>query len=457
MSRWKEQIKRLRSFAKTGIWEVHEDRPVRKRPFLVHPAKVASLVFHDFFADGCLLRASALTYTSLLSLVPLLALMFALLKGLGVQNTLEPLILEKLAVGSEEIVTAVISYINNTNVGRLGLFGLLALLGTVVTLLSNIEKSFNHVWGVKETRPLTRRFADYFSVVTIGPLLVIAAISITSTLQSGAVETKIGSLPYVWQVLAYFLGFVPYLGMWIVFTALYIFMPNSKVNYQAAVIGGIFGGTLWQLAQWGYVEFQIGMAKYNAIYGTMAALPILMVWIYVSWLIVLLGLEVTYAWQHLRLVPSEVRPDQVSFSCKERIALVILLMVSKRFYNGEPAWDLEEFSMELDLPPRLAKNILSRLVRLGFLSEVRTGDGDGCVYGLGRSPESLKVSAVRKALRSEGLSYERMLPTPEGSLVDTLIGKIEGAETAALEDASFQQLVIGIVQESEKGETPATA
>ena len=164
---------------KTGVWKVHEDRPVRRKRFLVHPAKVAALVFHDFFADGCLLRASALTYTSLLSLVPLLALMFALLKGLGVQNTLEPLILEKLAVGSEDIVTAVISYINNTNVGRLGLFGLLALLGTVITLLSNIEKSFNHIWGVKETRPLTRRFADYFSVVTIGPLLVIAAISIT--------------------------------------------------------------------------------------------------------------------------------------------------------------------------------------------------------------------------------------------------------------------------------------
>ncbi len=456
MSSWNDISKRLKLFLKTGVWKVHEDRPVRRKRFLVHPAKVAALVFHDFFADGCLLRASALTYTSLLSLVPLLALMFALLKGLGVQNTLEPLILEKLAVGSEDIVTAVISYINNTNVGRLGLFGLLALLGTVITLLSNIEKSFNHIWGVKETRPLTRRFADYFSVVTIGPLLVIAAISITSTFQSEAIEVKIGSLPYVWQVFVFFLNFVPYIGMWIVFTALYIFMPNSKVNYQAALVGGIFGGTLWQLAQWGYVEFQVGMARYNAIYGTMAAVPILMVWIYVSWLIVLLGLEVTYAWQHLRLVPSEVRGDQVSFLCRERIALIVLLIVAKRFYKGEPSWDLEELSIELDLSPRLAKNILTRLVRLEFLSEVRTGDGSGSVYQPGRSPETLNISQVRKALRSDGLIYPKLHPTAEGKLVDALFARVESAEKTALEDASLMDLVRDLVREGEsKAQTAA--
>ncbi len=154
-----------------GIWEVDPGDLSRGRLFLLRQAQTFSLATRDFFADHCLMRASALTYTTALSIVPLLALMFSLLKGLGVQNKLEPMILDRIAVGSENIVTEIIGYINNTNVGRLGTVGLVVLIVTVVTLLSNIEKSFNFIWGVEETRPLFRRFADYLSVVLIGPSL----------------------------------------------------------------------------------------------------------------------------------------------------------------------------------------------------------------------------------------------------------------------------------------------
>ncbi|BCA79436.1 YhjD/YihY/BrkB family envelope integrity protein [Desulfuromonas sp. AOP6] len=457
MTEWKEKLERLVRFAKTGNLEIDEKWVGRQKKFLVNPARVAALVFHDFFADGCLIRASALTYTTLLSLVPLLALMFALLKGLGVQNTLEPIILQNLAVGSEDIVSQVITYINNTHVGRLGMVGLLALLVTVTTLMTNIEKSFNHIWGVQETRPLIRRFSDYFSVLTIGPLLVIAAISITSTLQSETFGAKIEALPYVWQTFLFFLKFVPYVGMWIVFTVLYLFMPNGKVSYTAAIIGGVFGGTLWQLAQWAYVEFQIGMARYNAIYGTMAALPILMVWIYISWLIVLLGLEVTYAWQHLRLVPSDVRAEQVSYACRQHIALVILLLVAKRFYQGKPAWTLEDFALELGLPPRLADSVLSRLVHLGLLS--KGGDErEPLVYQPGRSPETLKVADILKALEDEGIRYERMPSSSERQLVRDLENQIKTTEIDALQGVTLQDLVNRLADnDGEKTEKEAAA
>ena len=185
MSSVRKLIERSRRFLKHDLWELEgSDTRSWWRGFLLNQGQILALVVRGFFADGCMLRASALTFTTLLSIVPLLALMFSVLKGLGVQNELEPLLLEQLAVGGSEAVTKIVEYINNTNVARLGTYGLIFLVATVLTLLSNIEKSFNSVWGVEETRPLLRRFTDYFSVVTIGPLFMVIAISMTSTLKS---------------------------------------------------------------------------------------------------------------------------------------------------------------------------------------------------------------------------------------------------------------------------------
>jgi membrane protein len=319
MRDWRDKLKRLWVFLSRGIWEIDAHELTRWRLFLLRQAQIASLVGRDFFADHCMLRASALTYSTLLSIVPLLALMFAFLKGMGVQNVLEPIILERLAVGSEEIITAIIRYINNTNVGQLGAVGMVMLIIAVLTLLSNIEESFNYIWGVKETRTILRRFADYFSVVTIGPIFLIASISMTTTLESQTfVQTLLGKA-FVGEVIFLLFKVLPFVVMWAAFTGLYIFMPNTRVNFRAALVGGILGGTLWQLAQWVYVNFQVGVTRYNAIYGTLAALPIFMVWIYVSWLIVLFGLEVTYACQNLRTLHREIRGRNVNFASRELV------------------------------------------------------------------------------------------------------------------------------------------
>ena len=176
-SYWKTAIE----FFKGGMWELDRDKLTLWQRFLLRFLQISVVVVHDFRRDNCMLRASALTYTSLLSLIPLLALMFAVLKGLNVQNTLEPFILDKLAIGSQEAVDAIIKYINNTHFGRLGMIGLLALIATVIALLSNVEESFNHICGVRETRTLFRKFADYSSVILIGPILIVAAISMTSS------------------------------------------------------------------------------------------------------------------------------------------------------------------------------------------------------------------------------------------------------------------------------------
>ncbi len=454
LSGWKENLRKLKGLVHGGLWDVDTESLSRGRTFLLRQGQLVMLVLRDFAADRCLLQASALTYATLLSIVPLLALMFSLLKGLGVQDTLEPIILQQLAVGSERIVAEIIGYIENTNVGRLGMAGMVTLFLTVLMLLSNIEKSFNAIWDVEETRPLFRRFADYFSVVMIGPVFILLAISMTSTLQSTAFLRALQEQAYVGEVIVLIFKVLPYVGMWIAFTALYVFMPNIKVNIRAAVIGGIFGGTLWQLAQWGYVHFQFGVARYNAIYGTMAALPILMVWIYLSWLIVLLGLEVTYASQNLRTVRREIRGVKINYSSRELAALNIMLVAGEAFVKGERSWTMTRIAAVLDLPPRLARQILLQLVRLGFLSEVNREEDDDVAYQPGRIPQKILLHEVVRALREDGVSCAtRMGNTPEQDVVHELENRLDEASRQALDDLTLQDLVERVIREKKEGRT----
>jgi len=423
---------KLLHFFGHGMWELDDGSLPRWQRFLVHQIRLLFLVGHNFVSDSCLLRASALTYASLLSIVPLLALMFSVLKGLEVQNTLEPIILHKLAAGSEDIVQQIIGYINNTNVKRLGLFGMATLLLTVLTLLSNIEKSFNHIFGVKETRSLVRRFSDYFSVITLGPLFILIAITMTSTLQSTSIVARLQTEAYIGQLILFMFKILPFMGMWVTFTVLYVFMPNSKVSLRAAIVGGICGGTLWQLAQWSYVHFQVGVGRYNAIYGTMAALPILMVWIYVSWLIVLLGLEITYAWQFLRLSPSRWRGEQVAYVGREGVALAILCVVAESFEAGRGPVDAVSLSRRLDVSPRLIKYMVNRLLSLQLLSEVQADRRESAVYAPGRSPARLKVWEILARLRSEGGENFGLQSSRAGHLVGNLQQRLEQAASEAL-------------------------
>jgi membrane protein len=436
-------IERTRHFLEQGLWELDATDKCWWRRFFLNQAQILILVVRGFFADGCMLRASALTFTTLLSLVPLLALMFSVLKGLGVQKELEPLLLSHLAVGGGTVVTKIIEYIDNTNVARLGTYGLIFLITTVLTLLSNIEQSFNKVWGVRETRPLLRRFTDYFSVVTIGPILLVIAISMTSTLKSQHLVQALLAYDYVGQALLTLFEVMPFMMMWLVFAGLYLFMPNVKVSPRAALIGGVFGGTLWQVSQWGYLNFQVGVARYNAIYGTMAALPILMVWIYLSWMIVLLGLEMTYTTQNLRNLRRDMYSARVNFASIEFIALTVLLCIGRRFYLGKPALGQEELSSLLDVPSRLLRNILEELARLGHIVSVAQNE-DNVGYQPAQALEQIKLHEVIRGLAADGADYSQLRMSLERGAIAGVAETLKEAERQALEGLTLRDLVLQI-------------
>ncbi len=420
-------IAKVREFLTRKLWRFDPRELSAVGRFLLRLGQVGSLVIRDFFKDRCMLQASALTYTTLLSIVPLLALMFAVLKGFGVQDFIEPLVIKHLVVGSESVVEQLMTYIDNTNFGRLGAVGLVLLLVTVLTLLINIETSFNHIWGVQKNRSLLRCFTDYLSVVLIGPLLLFAAMSITTSLRSQASVQRLLETAVVGEAVIAGFKLLPFLAMWAAFTFLYTFMTNTRVRFGAALVGGIFGGTLWQLVQWIYVSSQVGVTRYNAIYGTMAALPIFMVWIYVSWLCVLLGLELSHTWQNLGALRREAGMGEVSYASRELVALSLLLLIAEEFYRAGSPPSQEELAENLDLPPRLTQRVLNDLVRLGFLSEVKDENEEVAAYQPGREPETLSLATVVQALREDG---EECLGAPQKKVL-AVVGRLEEAMAKA--------------------------
>jgi len=318
-----------------------------------------------FKRERCMEKAAALTFSSLLALVPLLAIMFALLKGLGVHNTMEPILLKYLASGSDKVVSNVLGYINNTNVGSLGAVGLITLLLTVLFLLSNIEKAFNSLWQVRENRSLFRRFADYFSVITFGPLFLLAAISMSSSLRSQTLVQWILEQPWLGEAVIMALEITPFVVIWAAFIFLYLFMPNTKVHFSAAAVGGVTAGTLWLISQWGYVSFQIGVGKYNAIYGTMAALPVFMIWLYIGWMIALAGGALSRAWQGRDTLSLETTEEETNWHPLQ--VLTLLFLVYRRFQMGEEPWSEGELVAASGMDPQVCQAILNFLEYKGVL------------------------------------------------------------------------------------------
>lgn len=255
---------------------------------------VCRMLVEKFLADRCLMYASALAFSSMLSIVPFLAIIFTILKALNVHNVLAPVILSNVAAGSHEVVNNILHYVSNTHVGSLGVAGLVALLLSVMATLDNVEDAFNQIWGLAKGKKVHHKLRDYLIVIFSIPLLVTLTITITTSLQHQEVVQWFFHLPGFGHLLLMLFRLVPFLSIWIALVCLYLFMPNTRVKVGCALVGGLLAGTIWELAQWGYIHFQIGVSRYNTIYGTMALLPVFMVWILTSWVIVLAGMEIVW-------------------------------------------------------------------------------------------------------------------------------------------------------------------
>ncbi len=395
------------SFLTTDVWRVRRKDLPRARAFFLRLLRIVLLTFRGLAEDRCQLRASSLTFYSLLSVVPVLAMIFGIAKGFGFEKNLREILLERLA-GQEEVALRIIDFshalLDNVKGGLVAGIGVVVLFYTIIKILSHIESAFNDIWGVKKPRTLGRKITDYLSMMLICPVLFLMSSAATVVIASGVrfVMERITLLGAVGPLVSVLLKLLPYGVLWVLFTFVYMFMPNNRVRFTSALLAGIIAGTAYHLFQWVYIFFQVNMSRYNAIYGSFAALPLFFIWLQVSWIIVLFGAEVSFAHQNVDTYEFEKDCLTVNRAFKRLLSLRVVQFLVRRFGAGDPPCSALQISHHLEIPVRLVHQLLFELVAAGVLSEsCSPGDGD-VGYQPGRDPDTLTIHAVLDALDHRG-------------------------------------------------------
>ncbi len=354
-------------------------------------------LYHDMQQGEITLRATGLVYSTLLSLVPLLALSFSVLKGFGVHNQMEPLLLELLSpLGNkaEELTKQVLGFVDNVQVGVLGVAGLATLLYTVVTLMQKIEESFNYVWYVKQSRSFLAQFRDYLSVVLIGPILIFSGIGLWGTIiKMEFVQTITAVEPFGW-LLTTVVQLSPAMLIILAFAFLYLFIPNTRVKPQAALVGALFAGLVWQIAGWAFAAFVVSSGQQTAIYSIFASLFLFMLWMYVGWIIVLTGARLAYYMQYPDAVHLPQQPRESSVQTRELLAAAVLQEIGRRFRHKQSPPTLSELRQTIAVPRFLINAAVEDLITYGILSR---DDSPETPHYLLRVPlDQLTVAEIRR-------------------------------------------------------------
>jgi membrane protein len=430
-----EHPRRAARFVQRGIWQIERARLPRGKALLLKIARVILLSSFKFVEDKCMLRATALTLYLLLSLVPLLALAFAISKGFGMDQLLDEK-LQELQL-QKQVITHITIFARNlldkTSGGLMAGVGIAFLFWTVLRVLGNIEESFNAIWGVTKPRSFGRKCTDYFSIIILCPLLLLISSSLTFAINK-QVQFMADQFEVLGMVAPYIiraLRFSTYLIIWILFSFLYLFIPNTRVRWMTGIIAGIVAGTIFQLGQFGYVTFQIGVARYNAIYAGFAALPLFIIWLQMSWMIVLYGAEFAYAWQHEQQYEFLDETVHASAATRTRIALLIMHAIIERFACGAPALTQIELQRALGLPPRLLQEQLAALVACDLVTDVRGANGAASTYQPARDTALLSMHAVLSALEQHGAEAIPHAPTPGAAAIAVALAELDATRAHA--------------------------
>lgn len=363
-------------FFRDQIWKLDFSKLNGPKYYFFQALKAFTLAVRNFIKDDCSLRASALTFFSLLSIVPVLAMAFGIAKGFNLEKLLEEEMIKNLK-GQEDILNQFLTFshsmLDTAKGGIVAGFGLILLIYTVMRLLENIEESMNAIWETDKSRALVRKLTDYLSIMVFAPILVIISgslnVFIVTNVQYITEQFKI--LGYFSNIIFFFLQFIPYTIIWLLFTLIYIIMPNVKVNFTAALWAGIVAGTAYQITQWGYITFQVGVTRYNAIYGSFAALPLFLAWLQISWIIILFGAELSFAIQNKSRFVHELDYSQISHSSKKLIGLMIMRSLIKSFERGDGYLTSRDLCISLNLSLRLVSGSIKDLLASKLISEVR--------------------------------------------------------------------------------------
>jgi membrane protein len=437
----------LRSGVYGAIWGGRLSAMPVWKAGMITLARLLLVLARDLAYGQLTLRATGLVYTTLLSLVPLLALSFSVLKAFGVYNQIDPILLNFLAPLGEKSADAskwVVRFIENLNVKVLGSIGLALLIYTVISLMRKIEESVNFIWHVGQLRNFARRFSGYLSVLLIGPVLVVSAIGITSSVIAAAqvqpllaLEPVGGAVYALGQAISVF--FV--IG---VFVFAYYFVPNAKVRLSSALTGGIAAGLLWEGASWAFAEFARISTQYAAIYSSFAIFLLFLIWLYLNWLILLLGASIAFYSQHPDYLVLQQGEPRLSNRMRERVALMLMYLIGKNYQDGAPAWTFAALTERIGVPGYALRMVLEAIEQDGLL--VQTAD-DPPTYLPRRDIGSIMIEGLLRTVRAAGEEqYLGPEAVPAPAEIESVLAKVNLAIDAQVRDLTLRDLVTAVGQ-----------
>ena len=438
-------MENLHRFLKRLIWDVHLNAASRWKAIPLRSARICYVVIRDL-ADGHLtLRATSLVYTTLLALVPLLAVSFSVLKGFGVQNQIEPLLLNFLKpLGDKgvELGGRIIGFVNNMKVKVLGYVGLGLLMYTVTSMIQKMEGAFNYIWRVRQSRPFTQRFSGYLSVILIGPVLVFSALGVTASLMTTGMVKKLLAMEPFGGLLMAATKLLPYLLTVVAFAITYLLVPNTRVRLDAALTGALVSGVLWQATGWAFAAFVVKSTQYTAIYSGFAIVIIFMIWLYLSWLILLVGASVAFYYQQPEIFQTDAREVRLTNRQVERLALLVMQVIGWNYYHERPPWTLAGLAKRLQVSWEVLGPVAEALERHGLLTQ---NAAEPPAYLPARPLDATNVIEVLRAVRQDrrDASFINGGIPGEGG-VEKLIQEVEEAMATTLRGQTLKELALAM-------------
>jgi len=393
-------------YLKKEIWRVDLTSLSKWKAYWIRFLRIVILISQGFSKSQIQQGASSLTYYTLLGIVPVIALLIGVARGFYLEGALKTWLLKQFTE-QEDVIHKIFEFadasLKSAHQGLIAGIGTLVLLWAGIKIFLYIERVLNNIWEVKRGRTFARRFTDYMAMLLFCPLIILLASGITVYLSAALTAlTSGGFLERVGPVVLPLLNLIPVFLTCTLFTFLYIFMPNTRVRFLPALWAGIIAGVMYQLIQWLYLYFQIGVTTFNAIYGTFAALPLFLIWIHLSWVIVLLGAKISFAFQNVDAFDFISEDVHLSIRFRTILSLRITQLCIKRFCDATPPLSTIEISNKLSIPLPLAGHLLFQLTGSGILSEVKGVKDQDIGFQPALSVDQLTIKRVIDMINARG-------------------------------------------------------
>ncbi len=374
MKKLREYYLQARTYLEKDIWRIHLSQLPYHKSLYIRLLRIVMIVLRGVNKGKLSLRSSSLTFYSVLAIVPFMAIVFGIAKGFGGEIYIRDFILKSLAI-QEAFMDRIIAFANNllerTRGDLIAGIAFIILIWTIITVLNTVERTFNNIWQIYKRRSFIRKFTDYLALILVAPALIIVSSSITVYIstQLDTLAEKIRMLEYITPMVIFLVRLIPYLLIWVLLTFVYMIFPNTKVKFKSALLAGIVAGTVYQIVQWYYIRFQVGITNYNAIYGSFAAIPLFLIWINLSWQIILFGAEISFADQNVDTYDFEDNSMRLSHAHKRLLAVMIMHRIIKQFEEGKQPLTSLDIAISLGIPTRLTNQLINMLIDCELVSE----------------------------------------------------------------------------------------